>query len=190
MKRSILVLTLLAMMLALITCSREPAEQYVLMKTDFGDVVIDLYEEQTPLHAANFKELALNKSFNDIYFHRIIPGFVVQGGDPNTLNNNRADDGTGGIGERIPAEIGQPHLRGALGAARDNNPEKKSSGSQFYFCLERLKQLDGNYTVFGMVVDGMNVVDSMALQPRDPRDNPLKPIRILDTELVDAKEYK
>jgi cyclophilin family peptidyl-prolyl cis-trans isomerase len=186
--------TLLILLALLLGCSKKdttPADEYVKMETSLGTIVIDLYEAETPLHAANFKKLAEEGAYEGIYFHRVIPGFVVQGGDPLTRDNDdRKDDGTGGIGERIPAEIGQPHLRGCLGAARDNNPEKKSNGSQFYFCLSRLAQLDGNYTVFGKVVDGMDVVDSIATLKRDARDNPLESVTILKTSIVSSKDYQ
>lgn len=160
-----------------------------ILETSYGRVVIDLFEEAAPLHAENFKTLMRNGDLKGTYFHRIIPNFVVQGGDPNTLNDSREDDGMGGVGERIPAEIGQPHLRGSVGAARDNNPAKASSGSQFYFCLAPLPQLDGNYTVFGTVVEGMNNVDLMAQAPTDRRDNPIESIFITNTTLMDKAEF-
>jgi len=189
--RILIGLLLLAVMVACGKKDTTPEDEYVKMETSLGTIVIDLYEAETPLHAANFKKLATEGAYDGIYFHRVIPGFVVQGGDPNTRDNDdRQDDGMGGIGERIPAEIGQPHLRGTLGAARDNNPEKKSSGSQFYFCLARLAQLDGNYTVFGKVVEGMDVVDEIATLERDARDNPLQSVTITKTSLVDSKEYQ
>ena len=170
----------------------DPETAFVKMETSMGDIYIDLYEDETPLHAANFKKLAAEGAYDGIYFHRVIPGFVVQGGDPNTRDNNdRSDDGGGGIGERIPAEIGQPHLRGTLGAARtgdDVNPERLSSGSQFYFCLARLAQLDGGYTVFGKVVKGMDVVDEIPKLKRDKRDNPLEPVTILKTTLINPED--
>jgi len=164
-----------------------PEDEYIKMETSLGTVVIDLYEAETPLHAANYKKLAGDGSLEGIYFHRVIPGFVVQGGDPLTRDNqDRGDDGTGGIGERIPAEIGQPHLRGTLGAARtgQGNPEKLSSGSQFYFCLARLTQLDGDYTVFGNVVEGMDVIDEIAKLETDSADNPINTVRIIHTTLI------
>ncbi len=189
--RSLIVLLILAVMLG---CSKEakaPADEYIKMETSMGTIIIDLYEAETPLHAANYKKLATEGAFDGIYFHRVIPGFVVQGGDPKTRENtDRSDDGTGGIGERIPAEIGQPHLRGTLGAARDNNPEKKSSGSQFYFCLARLSQLDGAYTVFGNVIDGMDIVDEIAKLERDPRDNPLESVTILKTSMISSEDFQ
>ncbi len=190
-KKILFAFLIVAVMLA---CSKEaktPADEYIKMETSMGTIIIDLFEAEAPLHAANYKMLAENGSLEGIYFHRVIPGFVVQGGDPLTRDNtSRGDDGTGGIGERIPAEIGQPHLRGALGAARDGNPEKKSNGSQFYFCLARLTQLDGNYTVFGKVVQGMDVVDEIATLERDPGDNPLQSVTIVKTSMVSSEDYQ
>ncbi len=189
----VLVLLVLAVMIG---CSKEekvPADEYIKMETSKGTIIIDLYEAEAPLHAANYKKLAEEGSLEGIYFHRVMPGFVVQGGDPLTRDNqDKSDDGTGGIGERIPAEIGQPHLRGTVGAARtgQGNPDKLSSGSQFYFCLSRLSQLDGNYTVFGNVIQGMDVVDEIAKLECDPRDNPLEPVTILKTSMVSSEDYQ
>ena len=128
----------LSLLILIVGCSKKEtvpavvADEYVKMETSLGTIIIDLYEAETPLHAANFKNLASDRSFEGIYFHRVIPGFVVQGGDNLTRDNtDRSDDGTGGIGERLPAEIGQPHLRGTLGAARDNNPEKNPAVVNF-----------------------------------------------------------
>jgi cyclophilin family peptidyl-prolyl cis-trans isomerase len=183
--------------LVVFACSSKeevPADEYVKMETNLGTIIIDLYEAETPIHAANFKKLSSDGSFEGIYFHRVIPGFVVQGGDPNTRDNDdRTDDGLGGIGETIPAEIGQPHLRGTLGAARqpdEVNPEKRSSGSQFYFCHGTPSFLDPNYTVFGKVVDGMDVVDEIAKLKCDSRDNPLESVTILKTSIVSSADYQ
>ena len=190
------ILLVILALAVIIGCSREakaPVDEYIKMETSLGTIIIDLYEAEAPLHAANYKKLAEEGSLEGIYFHRVISGFVVQGGDPLTRDNqDKADDGTGGIGERIPAEIGQPHLRGTLGAARtgQNNPEKLSSGSQFYFCLARLSQLDGNYTVFGNVVEGMDVVDEIATLERDRNDNPLQAVTILKTSMVSSEGYQ
>ncbi|NQV42735.1 MAG: peptidylprolyl isomerase [Candidatus Marinimicrobia bacterium] len=179
----------------LISCGKKAVDTdtaHVKMETSEGDIYIDLYEAETPLHAANFKKLSAEGAYDGIYFHRVIPGFVVQGGDPNTRDNNdRSDDGGGGIGERVPAEIGQPHLRGTLGAARtpdEVNPERESSGSQFYFCLATISFLDGGYTVFGNVVKGMDVVDQIATHETDPRDNPIEQVTILKTSLINPED--
>jgi len=161
----------------------QPAtEDLVKVETSMGTFVVDVYEQDAPVHATNFKLLAATGALDSTYFHRIISDFVVQGGDPLTRDNqDREDDGTGGIGENLPAEIGKLHLRGSLGAARDNNPEKSSSGSQFYICLKNLPNLDNEYTVFGEVVLGMDAVDRMAKVETDKADNPLQPIYILNT---------
>lgn len=165
----------------------QSSEELVKVATTMGTFVVDVFEEDAPVHAKNFKVLASTGALDSIYFHRIIPDFVVQGGDPLTRDNDdRGDDGTGGIGDNLPAEIGRLHLRGTLGAARDNNPEKSSSGSQFYVCLKDLPNLDNEYTVFGEVVLGMEAVDKMALVERDAADNPLEPVYILSTAVASS----
>lgn len=162
-------------------------DSFVKIETSLGTFVVDLFEAEAPLHAENFKNLARSNSFDGIYFHRIIPEFVAQGGDPLTRDNeDREDDGQGGIGKNIKAEIGLPHLRGSIGAARDQNPEKSSSGSQFYICLKKQPQLDSGYTVFGTVLLGMEVVDKMATFETDERDNPIEPIVITHTEVASS----
>ncbi len=184
---SITIILILAILIS--GCSRE---EHAVIETSMGTIVIDLFEEQAPLHSANFADsLIVEQALIGTYFHRVIPGFVVQGGDPNTLNPNRMDDGMGGVREdRIPEEIGLPHLRGAVGAARDNNEKKASSSSQFYICLDRLAQLDAGYTVFGQVVAGMDVVDAVARLETDDRDNPLKSVYIEAMYMDKARKYK
>jgi peptidyl-prolyl cis-trans isomerase B (cyclophilin B) len=134
-------------------------EHYVTLETDRGNIVLELYPEVAPKTVANFEKLSKDGFYNHLTFHRVEPGFVVQGGDP-------AGNGTGGPGYEVPAEISptEKHLRGTLAMARtgDNvNPERKSSGSQFYICLAPAPFLDGQYTSFGGVVEGMNVVDQI-----------------------------
>lgn len=119
-----------------------------------GDVVVELRPDAAPRHVENFVELATSGFYDGLTFHRVVPDFVVQGGDP-------AGDGTGGPGYTLPAEISLPHTEGALAAARradEVNPERESSGSQFYITLAPQPNLDGQYTVFGYVVEGMDVV--------------------------------
>ncbi|MCX7785807.1 MAG: peptidylprolyl isomerase [candidate division WOR-3 bacterium] len=140
-----------------------------------GKIKIELYTQDAPLTCANFIKLAQQGFYNGLTFHRVIPGFVIQGGDPK-------GDGTGGPGYTIPAEINPKfkHIRGTVATARlgdQVNPTKASSGSQFYICLAPTPHLDGNYTIFGQVVDGMDVVDKIATFPTDPRTNkPLTPV--------------
>jgi len=178
------ILSILLVALLMTACSKSKPDEVVVLKTELGTIYIDVYEHETPLHASNFKRLASSGQLVGTYFHRVVPGFVIQGGDPNTKNDDRGDDGYGGIGERIPAEIGMKHLRGSVGMARDNNPTKASNGSQFYICLKNLPQLDGGYTVFGKVIKGMEVVDKIAALERDERDNPLESVHITATEVV------
>jgi cyclophilin family peptidyl-prolyl cis-trans isomerase len=128
----------------------------VVITTELGRIVIDLFEEDAPKHAENFKKLAREGFYNGMTFHRVIEGFMAQGGDPQGT-------GAGGPGYTIPAEIKRPHIRGSVAAARRgfSNPKKESSGSQFYICFTAQPSLDGEYTVLGQVVEGMDVVDKL-----------------------------
>jgi peptidyl-prolyl cis-trans isomerase B (cyclophilin B) len=132
---------------------------YAIVQTEHGTFVIELYPKVAPKTVANFEKLVNKGFYNGLTFHRVVSGFVVQGGDPK-------GDGTGGPGYELPAEINpdEKHLRGTVAMARTGdevNPERKSSGSQFYICLEPQPELDGQYTIFGGVVKGMNVVDQI-----------------------------
>jgi peptidyl-prolyl cis-trans isomerase B (cyclophilin B) len=134
-------------------------DHYATIETDRGNIVLELYPAVAPKTVANFEKLSKDGFYNNLTFHRVEPGFVVQGGDP-------SGNGTGGPGYDLPAEISptEKHLRGTLAMARkgDNvNPDRKSSGSQFYICLAPAPFLDGQYTSFGGVVEGMNVVDQI-----------------------------
>jgi len=132
---------------------------YATIETDKGNIVIELYPAVAPKTVANFEKLSKDGFYNNLTFHRVEPGFVIQGGDP-------AGNGTGGPGYEIPAEISstEKHLRGTIAMARTSdavNPERKSSGSQFYICLAPAPFLDGQYTIFGGTVEGMDVVDKI-----------------------------
>ena len=134
-------------------------EHYAILDTDRGQIVIELYPAVAPKTVANFEKLSKDGFYNNLTFHRVEPGFVVQGGDP-------AGNGTGGPGYEVPAELSptEKHLRGTVAMARKGdqvNPDRKSSGSQFYICLEPAPFLDGQYTIYGGVVEGMNVVDQI-----------------------------
>jgi cyclophilin family peptidyl-prolyl cis-trans isomerase len=138
----------------------DPSASYVAtVSTAKGDIVVQLDAEAAPQTVNNFAFLAREGFYDGLTFHRVEPGFVIQGGDPN-------GDGSGGPGYTIPAEIGLIHTKGAIAMARKSdavNPDRASSGSQFYIALEALPQLDGAYTVFGQVVEGMDVVESIAI---------------------------
>lgn len=161
-------------------------EPKLVIKTTDGTMTVKLYAD-TPLHRDNFVKLAKKGYYDGILFHRIIKGFMIQGGDPLTKDSTQvAMYGTGGPGYTIPAEIlpNHTHKKGALAAARRGdqaNPAKESSGSQFYIVqdAEGCKHLDGEYTIFGEVVDGLNVVDKIAAERTDFRDRPLRKVEII-----------
>jgi len=159
----------------------------VVLETNYGAIAIKLYDDDAPVHSENFRKLVVQGFYDSLQFHRIVPGFVIQGGDPNSRTANKISYGEGGPGYTLPAEIGKSHLQGSVGMAREGdevNPQRRSNGSQFYICLSDLPQLDGKYTVFGEVVKGMNVADSISNLPRDGRDVPLKSVYILKAYLV------
>ncbi len=139
--------------------SFEQGKSYrAIIKTTKGEVVCELNTEKAPLSVTNFIQLAKGGFYNGLTFHRVVPNFVVQGGDPEGT-------GRGGPGYTVKAEIGLPHEQGALAWARlgdQMNPERKSSGSQFYITLEKTPFLDGEYTVFGKTLTGMDVVKKIA----------------------------
>jgi len=143
-----------------------------------GDIAIALYDD-TPQHRDNFAKLVAEGYYDGIRFHRVIEGFMIQSGDPLSRHDDkRALHGTGGPDYRVAAEIKHPNRKGTLAAARDNNPQKASSGSQFYINQADNAFLDGQYTVFGFVESGIEVVDQIAGVETDMRDNPLKPVTI------------
>lgn len=136
----------------------EPDKRYkATIKTEKGDIVVELFAKDAPLSVTNFKYLADNDFYKGLTFHRVVPDFVIQGGDPEGT-------GAGGPGYTIPAEIGKPHKQGALAWARTGdevNPERRSSGSQFYITYKPTQFLDGAYTVFGQTTSGMDVVNKI-----------------------------
>jgi len=150
-------------------------------------VVIELNPAVAPRTVANFKQRINEGYYDGQAFHRAIPGYLIQAGDPLTLDDDaRADWGTGGPGFTIPGEFGGSHRRGALGMARLGdavNPTRASSGSQFFVCLSELTKLDGRYTIFGQVISGMDVIDAIARQSTDANDIPLRRIEILSASL-------
>jgi cyclophilin family peptidyl-prolyl cis-trans isomerase len=148
---------------------------------DFQQVVIGLYDDAAPTTVANFKELCRKRFYNGMRFHRAFPSTLVQTGDPKSRHGAADRSGTGGPGYTIPAEIGRSHVRGTVAMARlpdGINPSKASNGSQFYVCLTPLPKLDGKYTVFGEVLEGLDVLDFISNQPTDSNDFPLAKIVI------------
>ena len=157
-------------------------EEIITLTTSEGVIVIKLDAVAAPKHAENFKKLVKDGFYDGTTFHRVIPGFMIQGGDPLSKDQaKRSEHGTGGPGYTIPAEIGKKHKRGSVAAARQGdqvNPKRESSGSQFYICVVDTTFLDGQYTVFGEVIEGMDVADKIVAKPRDPRDNPKEPVTV------------
>ncbi|MBL7836370.1 MAG: peptidylprolyl isomerase [Bacteroidetes bacterium] len=155
----------------------------VAIETSLGTITVVLYEE-TPQHKANFLKLCNEKYYDGLLFHRVIPGFMIQGGDPMSKNAKPGQMlGSGGPNYTIPAEFNSnlKHKRGALAAARTENPAKASSGSQFYICHGSPFELDMNYTVYGQTVSGFEVIDQIANAQRDRFDRPLNDIKIIKT---------
>lgn len=186
------IITYLAISIFIAGCgSKEKGKESIMDKdnavisTQFGDIVLEFFDDIAPKHVESFKLHAHNGYYNGTTFHRVIPGFMIQGGDPLTKSDDRSRHGTGGnaakyfgIGTEsdestwdLPAEFSPtPHERGILSMARSQNPD--SGGSQFFICVADARFLDNQYTVFGKVVSGMDVVDAIVSAPRDARDNP------------------
>ncbi len=188
-----------------------PERCLVEIQTDFGNMLVELYNS-TPKHRDNFLKLAEEGYYNDLLFHRVISGFMIQGGDPQSRNAPAGQAlGMGGPSYQIPAEFVDSlvHVKGALAAARTNNPEKKSSGSQFYIVqgspvtaatldqVENMKRfhytpeqraaylanggtphLDRDYTVFGQVIEGLDVIDKIAATATGPQDRPKTDVKM------------
>ena len=188
-KRNIILLT---MCLAIVGCGTKKEnkesvmdKEIAVISTKYGDIKLEFFDEIAPKHVESFKLHAQNGYYDGTIFHRVIPGFMIQGGDPLSKSEDKSRHGTGGnaakyfgIGDEnsestwdLPAEFSTtPHERGILSMARSQNPD--SGGSQFFICVADARFLDNQYTVFGKVVSGMDVVDSIVNAPRDARDNP------------------
>ena len=188
-KRNVILLTIC---LAIVGCGTKKEnkesvmdKEIAVISTKFGDIKLEFFDEIAPKHVESFKLHAQNGYYDGTIFHRVIPGFMIQGGDPLSKSEDKSRHGTGGnaakyfgIGDEnsettwdLPAEFSAtPHERGILSMARSQNPD--SGGSQFFICVADARFLDNQYTVFGKVVSGMDVVDSIVNAPRDARDNP------------------
>jgi len=150
---------------------KKMSETKAVIETKLGNLELKFFPEVAPGHVSNFLELAKKGFYDGTIFHRVIPGFMIQGGDPNTKNPDRSKHGMGGPGYTIKAEFsGKPHKRGILSMARAQDPN--SAGSQFFICVADAPFLDGKYSVFGEVVSGMEIADKIVSQPLDKKDNP------------------
>jgi peptidyl-prolyl cis-trans isomerase B (cyclophilin B) len=145
-----------------------------------GDIVLRFFHDVAPGHVKNFIDLAKKGFYNGTTFHRVIPKFMIQGGDPNSKNPDRSSHGMGGPGYKVKAEFNsKPHKRGVLSMARANDPD--SAGSQFFICVADSHFLDWQYTAFGEVVSGMEAADAVVAMKRDGRDNPLERVEMTVT---------
>jgi len=150
---------------------KKMAEAKAVIETKFGPIDLKFFPDVAPNHVNNFIELAKKGFYDGTTFHRVIPGFMIQGGDPNSKNPDKSSHGMGGPGYQLKAEFNsRHHKRGTLSMARAANPD--SAGSQFFICVADAPFLDRQYTVFGEVTSGMDVVDKIVGQSRDARDNP------------------
>ena len=154
----------------------------VIIKTDFGDIRFSLLPDIAPETVRNFSKLVKSGFYNGTLFHRVIPGFMIQGGDPNTKNPDKSMWGQGGPGYNLKAEFNsRSHLRGIVSMARSNDPD--SAGSQFFIVTSDSTFLDRQYTVFGEVVDGIEVADKIVNLPRDGNDCPEQEVKMLEVTI-------
>jgi len=165
--RNLVVILLSTLLLTAVVSAQEIA----VIETKFGKIEMELFADKAPGHVKNFKDLAKKGFYDGTIFHRVIPGFMIQGGDPNTKSDDRSAHGMGGPGHSINAEFNDTlHKRGILSMARSQDPN--SAGSQFFIVVKKASFLDGKYTAFGKVLSGMAVADQIVNAPRDKRDNP------------------
>ena len=168
----------------------EAQKQVVVLTTSLGRIVIELDDVAAPRTCGNFRKLVSEGFYNHTVFHRVIPHFMIQGGDPNSKSDDRATYGQGDPGYTLPAEIKLRHVAGAVAMARlpdSVNPQRESNGSQFFICVASCPSLDDQYTVFGHVIKGLDTANQIANQPRDQRDNPLTRIE-MEAQLETKKQ--
>lgn len=192
------VLALIALLLGSGACrsSSETDDQVAVLETNYGRIVIEFLPRVAPKHVRNFKELAGTGFYDETKFHRIVRDktqpVAIQGGDPNTINGDPAIWGQGQRGQRtVPAEISNlKHERGIVSAARRSD-DVNSATSQFFLCVAAYPGFDGQYSIFGRVIEGMNVVDSIARAPIEPKtERPIDPVVVNRAYLVKRAELK
>ena len=217
MKNTILTLIALAFLASVANAQKTK----IKIETEYGDIIVMLYDN-TPKNTENMIKNAKEHVYDSTLFHRVIPKFMVQAGDPDSKHAKPGDMlGNGGLKYTIPAEINDTnfHKKGALGVARDNNPDKSGSASQFYLVVGKVctddelnnvekrtghkftaaqrevyktvggtPHLDGNYTVFGEIIEGQDIADKISLEPRNSSDRPNKDIRIISLTVMKNKK--
>ena len=169
--------------------ARDYANTIATLQTDLGDIQMKFFYDKAPKHVENFVDLSASGFYDGTLFHRVIPGFMIQGGDPNTKKPETPSTqwGTGGNGtNRLKAEFNDtPHKRGVVSMARAADPN--SASSQFFIVVKDSGFLDNQYTAFGEVISGMEVADKIAAAPRGANDRPNQPIHIKKVTLSQAK---
>lgn len=161
-------------------------DEYAVIETSKGTIIFEFYPDKAPQHCANFKKLANSGFYDWTLFHRVIPGFMIQGGDILSKNADPSDDGTGSPGYKLRAEFNDlKHLPGILSMARSTDPN--SAGSQFFIMHGFSPQLDGQYSIFGKVIVGHKIVDEIAKSPRNNTDRPneniyMKKVRVVKVD--------
>ena len=159
------------------------ADEIAVIETTLGKIELEFLVDKAPRHVKNFKELAEKGFYDGTIFHRVIPGFMIQGGDPNSKSDDRSTHGTGDPGYTIKAEFNDTrHDRGVLSMARSSDPD--SAGSQFFIVVEDSHFLDNKYTAFGRVIKGMKVADKIVNVPTDRRDNPEDRVEMKSVKIV------
>lgn len=185
-------LALVMSLVIVIGCGGSVKDEVAVLDTSMGKIIIGFFPDEAPNHVDNFKTLAREGVYNGVLFHRVIPGFVIQTGDPKTADPNtpKMEYGTGGTERDAPLALelnSHKHVRGAIGMARSQDPN--SADSQWYITLETQPHLDSGYTVFGEVIEGMDVVDSIAsVQTDQVRGIPVEPVRVNSVQIVPRKE--
>ena len=154
----------------------------VTIETNYGKILFKLLPDLAPETVRNFEKLAKSGFYNGTLFHRVIPGFMIQGGDPNTKNSDKSSWGIGGPGYAVKAEFNsRSHLRGVVSMARSTDPD--SAGSQFFIVTADSTFLNGQYTAFGEVTEGMDVADKIVNLQRDNNDCPLEEAKMLQVSI-------
>jgi peptidyl-prolyl cis-trans isomerase B (cyclophilin B) len=194
MKKILVLLTVLGF--SVVACLADPVAVFEVQwgkgkERQTRSFAIAFFDADAPQTAANFKKLVQDGFYKKTTIHRVFPDYLVQGGDPLSRKKDRTVIGTSGPGYTVRAEIRRKHLRGsvAMGRLPDNiNPERQSNGSQFYVCLRPIPTLDGQYTVFGQVVSGLNGLDEISHLPADSNANPIERVQVRRAYIVDRSQ--
>jgi len=170
--------------------AKPDAKEVAVLKTSEGEMVLEFWPDVAPGHVENFKKLAKQGFYDGTCFHRVIKGFMIQGGDPNSKDESKKGSwGMGGPGYQIKAEFNtKPHVRGVLSMARSTNPD--SAGSQFFICHGDPRFLDNQYTAFGKLIKGDDVLEKIATTATEPPDRPTKRMNIDSIKIVPADSVK